>query len=250
MRRLLNIPFTLGFCIYSASNAAYDAAGDLLSRVPGRLCFEIIRAVVYNNGFADDLIRPEPARQHLTIRPPVIAEQRREIARVTRMLRGFRVIMGACVRESGAAAIAALVDMKREKAGIRMGQAHNIRGHQRPSASGIEPDRPPEPRIRPSAFDVGDGRRSFILQINHLLTMLRRSGFGGEAAFGCLTFQFSQLLKGQTKSDAVPGRICRARGTNGSCPMNTVPPKRSKAGNLISRRACRSGKPHRVLHGT
>ena len=26
--------FRLPFCVYSASNAAYDAAGDLLSRVP------------------------------------------------------------------------------------------------------------------------------------------------------------------------------------------------------------------------
>lgn len=167
--------------MYSALNGAYDAAGNLLPRVPGRLRFEIVRTVVYNNGFADDLIHPEPARQRLTVRPPMIAEQRREVARVTGMLSACRVKVDACVRESNAAAIAALVDMKRKKAGIRIGQAHNIRDHQRPSASRIEPDRPPELRIRLPAFDVGDSQGLFILQINHLLTMLRRSGFSGEA---------------------------------------------------------------------
>ena len=145
--------------MYSASSTAYDAAGDLLSRVPGGLGFEIVRAVVYDNGFANDLIYTEPARQHLTVRPPVIAEQRREIARVTRMRRGCRVIMGTCVRESGAAAIAALVDVKGEKAGIRIGQAHYIRDYQRPSAPWIEQDCSSKPRIRLAAFHVGDGRR-------------------------------------------------------------------------------------------
>ena len=148
--------------MYCALNAANDAAGDFLSRVPGRLGFEIVRTTVYDNGFADDLIHPEPARQHLTVRPPMIAEQRREVARVTRMLRRCRVIMGAGVRKSGASAIAARVDVKREKTGIRMGQAHNIRDYQRPSASWIEPDCSPKPRMRLPAFDLGNGRRLFF----------------------------------------------------------------------------------------
>ena len=50
----LELPQTL-FCAYSVSYAAYDAAGDLLSRVPGRLRFEIIRAAVYANSFAPSL---------------------------------------------------------------------------------------------------------------------------------------------------------------------------------------------------
>ncbi len=110
-----------------------------------------------NNGFSYDIAHPEPACQHLTVRPPTITKQRREIARVTRMLRARRIIMGTRVGEAIAAAIAPFVNVESEKAGVRIRQARNIRDYQRPSAPGKEPNRPGKLRIPLPALDTGGG---------------------------------------------------------------------------------------------
>ena len=92
----------------------------------------------------------------MAVRPSVITEQRREVTGVTRMLRGCRIIMGTRVWKPIAPAIAAFVNMKSEKAGIRNGQALNIHGDKRPSATRKEPDCPCKLRKLLSAFDIGD----------------------------------------------------------------------------------------------
>ena len=136
---------------------------------------------MYDNGSANDLIHPEPARQHLTVRPPAIAEQGREVACVAGVFCGCRIIMGTRIGKPSAPAIAALVDVKREKAGICIGQTQNIRDHQRPAAPLEETDRPPKPRMRLSAVNTGNGRRRVAVQMNHLLTMLCRFRPRGES---------------------------------------------------------------------
>ena len=99
---------------------AYDPpAGDLAARIAGRLSGEVIHTGVEKDRSADDLADRKAIRQKDLERVPVIGKQRREVARVGRMLTGFRVIMGQGVGKRVCAVPGtgtAAVDVEGEKA--------------------------------------------------------------------------------------------------------------------------------------
>lgn len=111
-----------------------EAAGDLVSRVPCARAGEIIRLVVNDDGFSQDLAHREAIRQKGHKGKAIVAEQRRKVARVMGMPAAVRIVVGAHIRKRVRGipgARSSLVDMKAKDslaAGrCAMGKSPNLR---------------------------------------------------------------------------------------------------------------------------
>ena len=88
--------------------------GQLITGIPGRLCFKIVGFAVNNDRMAKNIPDPKAVCNKRAPCAAVVCKERRQVARMGRVRTVFRIIMGFCIckrvlRISGAAA--ALVDV-------------------------------------------------------------------------------------------------------------------------------------------
>ena len=98
-------------CLESRCTADHTA-GDLISRVARRLCPEVVRTAVDDDGSADDVFDTETVCHHRQIGRPTAGEQRREIPRVQWVFLVIWIIVAAGIGKIRPRTVSVLMNVK------------------------------------------------------------------------------------------------------------------------------------------
>ena len=142
-------------------------APQLSSGISRGLGMEIVGSFMNDHRPSHNLPGCKSAGLHNQRPPSMTGQKRRQISRMLRVEPIQRVKVSAGIPESRAAAVTALVDVKREKTRIRFRQAHDFGSHQSPPGNGIEFHNTAQP---PLSRDPGSRLRFPGWNSNFLIT--------------------------------------------------------------------------------